>query len=307
MTDRRDFFKISAVSAGGMLLGNCAKTEVQLNLSSDILSNIEKEQVIYNELSPIAKKMVSHSHFKNACSKLNFKSLNAEFNNFKINIKRYNDFHRMERRLWALKIGNKPIVNFEADFKAALPNAILNYQAAFNAISKILSMLETSGFDKVVNNCFPDLCGLLGDEKANLRNALVGFFTDLGCSREMIAEFKSEFSKIDYNFADMCSNNILKLKDITEQSVHAQVSILEYSQEYGMSYLRGKCGPPSWAVIVSEILNWAGISISAWVVVATIATLIPVLVSICKLNYSNLPDEIKILCDDPAVVDLWRW
>lgn len=307
MSDRRDFFKMFGVSAGGMLLGNCGKESIQSSITPKVLSNAEKEQMIYAELSSVAKKIVTDSNFKTAVSKMDFNVFYAQLEHFKTKIKLYNDFHRHERRLWALKIGNKSINAFEADYKMAIPNAIANYTAAFGSMSVMLDMLEKSNFSKVVNNHFSDLCNLLKDEKSSIQKGLIGFFTDLGCSKEMVAEFKAEFSKIDYDFAGLSSNDIANLRTITEESVQAQVAILEYSKIHGLNYLRGKCGPPEWAIVVSEILAWAGISVAAWVVVVIIVVLIAALITICVVWYNDLPNEIKNLCGHPTVIDLIKW
>lgn len=232
--------------------------------------------------SPIAKRFGRDKRFIESYKKLDINKLEKQFLIFTKKIKRYNDFHRTERRLWYLKIGRGKIdKKFETSFRKEIPNAIKDYKEGFVAINSCLEIVEKCGMMKSLNSKMDVITGCLNNERHPLSGAFHDFFKDIGCSTKMIDEFKNQFSQYDYDFVKILGGKIENSYKILEESVDAQVTILKHTQENGMDYIRGKCGPPGWAITASKILAAGGISISAWVVVGIILGILAILVIIC--------------------------
>jgi hypothetical protein len=97
-------------------------------------------------------------------------------------------------------------------------------------------------------------------------------------------EFTTSFGKVNFDLFGATDGGLAGLRKVSEHGVKAQVEILDYTEKHGFAYLRGRCGPPRWAIVASEILAAAGISIGAWVIVAIIVALLAILAVVCALS-----------------------
>lgn len=304
---RREFVKSMALGGLGALAASAA-AGTGLAQESNANDNGQFKvhlPVVMNEAAPPAvdevlvahmRKLVEDPGFESAWSKLNMDRLAADIQNFSDEITQYNTFHTRERRLWSLKLGEGKLPpHLEDKFKADIPAGIETYRRAFSHIEDAMRVIEESGFHTLLDRHSDGITQLLADERGYLARRLSSYFGKVGCAPTMLTEFQSKFQDTNYRFiATIGAGSFSNLPTILRESVDAQVNILEYTKENGFSYLQGKCGPPAWAVTVSKILAWAGISVAAWVVVVIIAALIIIVTTICALKI--LPSNIQQYC-----------
>jgi hypothetical protein len=238
---------------------------------------------LYDVSGPQLDALSKDRTFQAAFKALDIDAAAEAFNAFTEKITTYNTLHRRERRLWSLKLGRGGITpDLESQFIETIPEMRKNYKDAFASVDKVLDTLSKAKFDKVVEKHLTPLMANLGNDKHPLTQVVTDYFRKVGCAPEMMTEFRRNFEVTQYNFMPLAGGNLAGLRNLTTEGVKAQVSIMDYTEKEGFSYLRGNCGPPAWAVAVAKILASVGISVSAWVVVLIIVTLFAILLVICN-------------------------
>ncbi|MBS1911359.1 MAG: hypothetical protein JST22_05180 [Bacteroidetes bacterium] len=235
--------------------------------------------------------------FQTAWESLDFNALATEWDSFTASITSYNTYHTRERQLWSIQLGKGSIPDdLDAWYRAQIPDQIAQYNAAFASAGTMLSMLSTSGFGTLLETYFTRFTPYLADSKSLLGATMENYFRGVGCSESMIEEFRTAFGSIGYDFINVLGNgSFANLQAVMNTATNSQVQLMQYTQQNGFSYLQGQCGPPAWAVTVSEILGYIGISISAWVIVIIIAVLIVLLIIAC--NRKNKPAWLQSACN----------
>lgn len=305
--NRRAFVKSMALGSLGVLAASAtAGTSLaqepnpgdgQFKVYLPVVMNEPASPPVDEALAAQMRKLVEDHEFEPAWNKLNVDRLASAIDNFSAEIAEYNTFHTRERRLWSVKLGTGKIPSeLEDKFKADIPAGIETYRRAFAHVQDAMAAIEESGFHKLLDRHSDDITQLLADERGYLARKLSNYFSKVGCAPTMLTEFQGKFEETNYHFiATVGAGSFSNLPAVMRESVDAQVSILEYTKENGFSYLQGKCGPPGWAVTVSKILAWAGISVSGWVVVVIIVALIAILIGICVSKI--LPQNIQKYCN----------
>lgn len=257
---------------------------------------------IYESLEPEIDALVSDDAFKEAIDQLDLESLEGQLGRFDEHVKEYNAFHARERRIWAMKLRRGDVSaaqakRHEAAFRKEIPTGRKAYQNAFATADEVAESLETAGFDRVLREHLGRFTEKLQNPSHPFSETFFTYFRDRGCTEPMIKEFTSGFGKIDFDFFGHAEGGLGELRRLSKRGVEAQTEILDYTEEKGFSYLRGRCGPPTWAVTASQILAAAGISVSAWVIVAIIVALLVTLAVICALSApgSWLRDKCRYL------------
>ncbi|MCX6827729.1 MAG: hypothetical protein NT002_00355 [candidate division Zixibacteria bacterium] len=236
----------------------------------------------YEALKDNIDKLYVDPLFKKAYGALDTETFTGAFTAFAENMEEYNKFHRRERRLWATKIGKGRLApTLEEKFRKSIPEGRKNYEAAFKAVDTMCDALVESGLDKVMEKHLPAIMGVLENEQHPFSQLTTRFFVRAGTTREMLDEFRIHFAPIHYNFFGAVGPSLVSIQAFSVKARKAQLSILDHTSEHGFDYLRGECGPPAWAILASKILASAGISVSAWILVAIIAALLAILAIIC--------------------------
>lgn len=255
------------------------------------------EQLFINSITPEILEFANDPDFSTSWQKLDMKNLSNEFNAYTAKMPAYNAFHTRERRLWTLKLSRGNIApDLEEGFRQSIPEGIQAYKDAFEPVANCLSIIEQSGLGNVLSRQSSNFTKFLSDAQHPLTQVVTNHFQQMGCSGAMIDEFNNEFATINYNFIPILADGrFSNVADNLQKGIAAQIEILQYTQENGFSYLRGRCGPPKWAVTVSEILAAVGISISAWWVIVIIAVLVAILIAICSARI--LPATLQAGCN----------
>lgn len=219
--------------------------------------------------------------FEEAVDALDVEALFDAFRAFSDRCQTYNDIHRQERRLWALKIGRGEVpTEYANDFRDRIPEAVEAYEGAFSAMDDAVQILQDSGFDTLINRHIDNFTPRLLDESDAFGEYVREYLRRIGNSDDMIDKFLGEFESIDAAFIHGIGP-LEEVQALSEEGRQGQIELLNYTEENGFDYLRAKCGPPSWAVTVSNLLAAVGISVSAWAVVAIVSSLIGIIITIC--------------------------
>lgn len=304
MTKRRDFLKTTGAALGAMAVAGVGSIAAEAQGSQSIPpdEDLESSRLALSALredptfDAALKDLLSDPGFEGALDKLDTTKLSRAFDSFDNHVVRYNGFHRMERRLWSVKLGKGTVPK---ELETALRNkssaAKQAFQDAFGAIDTCLETIEQCGLDKVLDRHLTKFTGLLAIPNHPFREAVVGHFVKVGCSQAMVKEFDDSLGTVNYDIVKVVGNGkFSNLRGRLREGVQAQVSILDYTKDHGLDYLRGQCGPPSWAVVVVQVLAYFGISVSAWWVVAAVAVVIALLITLCATGH--LPDSILSKC-----------
>jgi hypothetical protein len=257
-----------------------------------------EQQLLLTAVGPQLHSFVQDQDFNSSWTSLDKQAFSSQFNNLTAKMPAYNAFHTRERRLWSLKLATGSVpADLETAFQQSVPAGIQAYRDAFGSAANCLQIIEKSGFGNVLERHSGDFTRYLADEQHPFGAIVIHHFRHMGCSTPMIQEFQNNFRSTNFDFINLVGKgHFSNLGPALQQGMDAQVEILQYTQKNGLTYLRGHCGPPAWAVAVSEVLAWFGISISAWAVVAVIATLVATIILICTLHI--LPSNIQSLCDE---------
>lgn len=251
---------------------------------------------VFDATAPQLEALAKDRDFQAAFKAFDVDAAGDAFNAFTRSITAYNAAHRRERRLWSLKIGRGRIpADLESEFVGEIPQMRRNYQEGFAAVNKVIDTLTRAKFDKVVEKHLAPLTANLGNDRHPLTQVVTRYFQQVGCAPEMISEFRRNFEVTGYDLLAPAGGKFSRLKTLTAEGVKAQTEIMDYTEKEGFNYLRGRCGPPSWAVAVAKILASIGISISAWVVVAIIVVLFATLLIVC--NASNPGTWLRTQCE----------
>jgi hypothetical protein len=234
-------------------------------------------------MKPDMDALLNDAAFATAYQAVDIDRVAQAFIEFTDSIKGYSLFHTRERRLWAVKLGKGSIpAALETKFKEDVPANKAQYITAFSKMQEIVSHLEKAGFDPVLKQHMNRFTRVLTDKAHPLTTVASAYFHRIGCSEPMLDEFRSKFASVGYEFVGPVVSDLAELRLLTSKAMAAQVQILDETEKNGFAYLRGHCGPPAWAVVASEILGAFGITISAWVIVAIVVTLLATLVAICR-------------------------
>jgi hypothetical protein len=247
-------------------------------------------------IGPELQRVASDPNFAAAWTRLADGEFAQQFTIFNSNLTQYNDFHRRERRMWSVKLGKGAVApDLEAGLKAAAPAAIQQYTTAFKSLDACLGIIIESELRPLVNGPVGDITRrYLLDETTIFGQTGVGYFRSLGIDTPMLDEFKAHFQSANLDYVGVVAGgDVANMRPMLAAAVQAQVEVLTYTQQHGLDYIRGH-GPPAWAVTVSEILGYVGISISAWAVVAVIAGLLVTVVLVCAAHI--LPQSLQNLC-----------
>jgi hypothetical protein len=235
--------------------------------------------------------------FQDAWRTFDTKKFAASFNTFNDHVIKYNAFHARERQMWAMKISGGGIPSgVDNDFRRSIAGGLAEYRAAFGAMDSCLTLVAQSKMGEIANRHVDKFLALHTFNAAGtFGKAADDYLGKIGVTAAMKEEFRVNFSKAGFRLVgSVAGGDLNRLHEVTKQGVEAQASILTYTEQHGFDYLRGKCGPPAWAILVSEILAAVGISIAAWVVVAIIVTLVLILVGICAAKI--LPPSLQNDC-----------
>jgi hypothetical protein len=244
----------------------------------------------------VARAIGADPEFATAVKKLDVGRLSKGFNTFDENIPEYNDYHRMERRLWSAKVGRGAVrKDLEDSLKRKVPRGRKAYQNAFGGIEECLATLEDSGLAPVLDRHLPAAMELLGDPHHPLRELLDSHMTEIGCSASMLAEGHQMMGAARYNVVDVVGKGSFSgLRGALREAVEAEVEIMNETEAEGLEYLRGRCGPPAWAVVAAKVLAYFGISVSAWWIVAAVVVVTALLITLCATRL--LPASILEYC-----------
>jgi hypothetical protein len=240
---------------------------------------------IFDASGPQIEALINDRAFQTAFKALDIDAAGDAFNAFTQKVTAYNTSHRRERRLWSLKLGKGRLPSdLEKEFIKEIPEMKRNYKEAFASVNKVLDTLNQAKFDKVLEKHLGPITANLANDRHPLTQAVSRYFTNIGCAPEMMGEFRRNFEVTQYNLLAVTGGKFSGLRKLTDEGVKAQMEIMDYTEKEGFNYLRGKCGPPGWAVAVAKILASIGISISAWVVVVIVVTLFAILLVVCNAS-----------------------
>lgn len=274
-TSRRNFLKILLMTPLGVSLAK----HIGISVAQD---PPEIAYEIYEKMGPQIDRLVGDEAFQTAVESLDVEGFVEVFNTFTEKVTNYNIFHKRERHIWSAKILTGTVSEeLERDFIGSIPEGRQNYLDAFEQVDNMTQLLLEAGFDEVLQEHLTSFTAVLGDSEHPFTQMVTNYFRDIGTSQSMIDEFRQNFGVIHYDFFQAFDGGLAKLREVTQAAVEAQVSILDFTEENGFTYLVGECGPPEWAIVASQILAAAGIAISAWVIVAIIVALLGLLVAIC--------------------------
>ncbi len=247
--------------------------------------------------SSAATEFVNDPEFAQAWDNLDMGKLTKQYDKFVTSATAYNHVHRMERRLWSLKMGKGYIPsNLETKFRQRIPSAISQYSRAFHSAEGCLDALESAEFGPVLQRHLHKFTGCLFDKDHPFREAMERHFTQMGCSAKMIAEFEDAFPGAGHDpIAVIGNGDFSNLRYAMQEGIEAQVKALRHTHDHGFDYLHGRCGPPAWAVTASQVLAYFGISMSAWVVISIVSVVIVLLITLCATN--SLPSWVLSKCD----------
>jgi hypothetical protein len=244
----------------------------------------------YEALGPEIDRLLASKGFRGAVEGLDVQALRADLDTMTSELTSYNAFHADERRLWSMRLGRpqtpenvEVFERFEAAFMETIPTGRQAYVRAFEAADRAAQGLERAGMGDALADSFRPFLATLATPSHPYADAVLGYFRHIGCSQSMIDEFLHSFKPINFDFYGHFGGGLSEIRELSQRGVQAQLEIIDHTAEHGFDYLRGACGPPAWAVTASEILAAAGISISAWIVVAIIAALVALLILICEL------------------------
>lgn len=258
---------------------NMAKKQSTQELSNPTLS------AIFDASGPQIEALTKDKAFQTAFKALDIDAAADAFNAFTQKVTAYNNSHRRERRLWSLKLGKGHLPSdLEKEFIKEIPEMRRNYQEAFASVNKVLDTLNQSKLDTVLEKHLGPITANLANDRHPLTQVVSRYFTQIGCAPEMMSEFRRNFEVTQYNLLAVGGGKFGGLRKLTDEGVRAQMEIMNYTEKEGFNYLRGKCGPPAWAVAVAKILASIGISVSAWVVVVIIVTLFAILLVVCNAS-----------------------
>lgn len=257
-------------------------------------------------VEPHIRRLVQDPRFEGAAAELGLSELSGEFQSLTDSITRYNDYHRRERRLWAIKLGKGAVpAEAEAALKREAHSAKGDFRNAFQSADRCIEIVERSGFKPLVNEHIGEIARRFAfDENTVIGEAADLYFRRIGCSTPMIEEFKHHYHPIDYDFIGVLGGGDLSgLREVARAGVEAQEEILDYTEKHGLEYLRGD-GPPAWATTASNILAAAGISIGAWVIVVIVAVIMITLAIICAIFFNSFPPALQAGCAFLASIGL---
>lgn len=243
---------------------------------------------VYDALEPHFDALVADDAFEEAMGSTDLRSVVANFQAMRDRMVEYNSFHQEERRMWgAVLRGRTPADRLGAQeqrFKQMIPRGRETYTQLFGTADATTQLLQDGGFEQVLSTHLSPFTATLGTPSHPYAEVFFNHFRQAGCDQAMLDEFTNSFGKANFDFFGAVHGGLADVRDASKRGVDAQLEILDYTEAHGFSYLRGRCGPPTWAIVASEILAAAGISISAWVIVAIIAALLVTLAVICALS-----------------------
>ena len=240
--------------------------------------------------------LIADPDFAITVAKLDFGALGASFNDFDEHLVKYNNYHRLERRLWSLKLGNGTISPaLENSLKAQVHKGRQAFKLAFGGIDRCIENFESAGFGKVLDRHLPRFLPMLGVDHHPLRSLVDGHLSRVGCSPSMLEEGHHSLAGAQYDVLGRLGGGKVKgLRKALAQSVEAQNGLFDYTEKDGLRYLRGRCGPPTWAVVATKVLAYFGLSVSAWWVVAAVTVVVALLVTLCATK--ALPADVLEKC-----------
>jgi hypothetical protein len=237
--------------------------------------------VLIHQEPLLAQRLQDDDRIALALSVLDTAGLAKALTVFETKAAEYCAFHRRERRLWALHIGKgNQFREMDDRFIKSIPAGKRLFQDAFKAIDTSCQLLEDAGFSVILKAHGNSVTKLLSNPNSPLTQSFTNYFLRLGCSQDMVDDFRHQFGKVDFQFFGTVAKDLDELREVAANAVRAQVSILEYTEKHGFTFLKGN-GPPAWAIAVSKILASVGISIAAWVIVLIVLAVIAILAIIC--------------------------
>jgi len=140
-------------------------------------------------------------------------------------------------------------------------------------------------------------------EKENAFSEVVRkHYAEMGCSARMIEEFDDAYPGVGHDpIASIGKGKFSNMRDVMKESTNAQIEILKYTEKHGFDYIQGNCTPklPAWVGIAQKVLEFFGISMSAWTIFVSITVVIALLVVLCATD--SLPSSILSYCKYLAV------
>jgi hypothetical protein len=214
-------------------------------------------------------------------------------------LQQYTSYHLRESRLWTIKIGTGSLpAGLEDGLKQSVGPARDHFTSGFGALDACLAQVEQSQFKPLVDSHVAALAKRCTfDEGTIFGRTASAYFQRVGFSADQVAEFKRQFAPVGYDFIGVLGHgDASNLRPLVQQGVAAQVDIMNYTEQNGLGYIRGAGGPPAWAVTAASILALFGISMSAWVVLAVIASIAITLAILCAVFWNSLPGWARAGC-----------
>lgn len=256
---------------------------------------IESDPVV----APLLNALTSDPGFQAAWQSLDVPAFTRHLETATGHLQQYVSYHQRETRLWAIKVGKGSLpAELEDGLKQSVAPARAHFRNGFAALNSCLDQVERSQFKALVNTHVAAMGKRCTFDEGNIFGRTAsGYFQRVGFSADQVAEFKRQYAPIGYDFIGVLGQgNVSNLRQISQQGVDAHVEIMNYTEQHGLDYLRGAGGPPAWAVTASEILALFGIGISAWAILAVIATVAVTLAIICSVFWNSLPGWAQAGC-----------
>jgi hypothetical protein len=261
-------------------------------------------------VGPLFRALTTSSDFTTGWQSLDVPAFAQHLGSATDHLTQYLSFHQRETRLWNIKVGTGSLPpGLEDGLKQGVPAARDHFTQGFAALDGCLAQVEQSQFKSLVNTHVAVLGKQCAFDTGNVfGRTAAGYFQRVGFSAQQVTEFKRQFAPIGYDFIGVLGRgDVSGVRPVSAQGVSAHIQIMNHTEQHGLDYIRGAGGPPAWAVTASEILALFGISISAWVILAVIATIAVTLAFLCWAFWNQLPDWARAGCVALASLGLISW
>jgi hypothetical protein len=260
-----------------------------------IASAIQNDPVV----EPLLGALTSDADFSAAWQSLDVPRFVSRLSDATTHLNAYVAYHQREQRLWAIKIGKGSLEpGLEDGLKQSVPAARDHFTRGFDSVDQCLATVEGSAFKAICDTHVARLSARCAFDDGNVFGRTAStYYQRLGFSTAQIEEFKRQYAPIGYDFiGTVGKGDVSQIRAYSAAGRDAHVQIMNHTEQHGLDYIRGRGGPPAWAVTASGILALFGISISAWVIVAIIAAIAVTLAFLCWAFWSSLPGWAQAGC-----------
>ena len=187
------------------------------------------------------RELKADERFRRGLDGADFESLQRDLRTFQRTIGEYLSYHRLERRLWAVRLGTgRARPAHEERLQRAVEPAQKAYDTAFGAMGRCIAKLNESELGEVLSDHIDRFAPLLADPDSPLRHVTEQFFVDAGCTPGMVRDFTGRLEKTGFRFSSGLGAGASELLEASNEGPQEAVRV--HPATWPRAH-RGQCGP----------------------------------------------------------------